>query len=49
MANRPEEFPQFTKLDDSTVAYLLGKLNQYLHGFSANTGIAGVFFCLTAC
>ena len=42
MANRPEEFPQFTKLDDSIVAYLLGKLNQYLHGFSANTGITGI-------
>ena len=42
MANKPEEFPLFTKLDDSMIASLLEKLNRYLSGFSSNTGIYGI-------
>jgi hypothetical protein len=42
MANKPEDFPQFTKLDDSIVTSLLYKFNQYLAGFSASTGIDGI-------
>ena len=42
MANKPEEFPVFTKLDDTIIAALLKKLNRYLAGFSANTGISGI-------
>ncbi|GHV70266.1 hypothetical protein AGMMS49928_17380 [Spirochaetia bacterium] len=42
MANKPEEFPLFTKLDNSAITGLLGKFNQYLAGFSSSTGIAGI-------
>ena len=42
MANKPEEFPLFTKLDDSMITSLLEKLNRYLAGFSNNTGIYGI-------
>jgi hypothetical protein len=42
MANKPEEFPRFTKLDGSMIASLLEKLNRYLSGFSTNTGISGI-------
>jgi len=39
MANKPEEFPKFTKLDAPTVTSLLSKLNQYVGEFSSKTGI----------
>jgi hypothetical protein len=42
MANKPEEFPQFTKLDDAVIASLLGKFNQYLGAFSVKTGISNI-------
>jgi hypothetical protein len=42
MANKPEDFPIFTKLDNSTVRDLLAKLNAYLNIFTQTTGIAGI-------
>jgi hypothetical protein len=42
MANKPEEFPEFTKLDEPLVASLLSRFNQYLAGFSLSTGINNI-------
>ena len=42
MANKPEEFPIFTKLDNNMFRELLIKLNLYLENFSKTTGITGI-------
>ena len=42
MANRPEEFPIFTKLDNNMVLELLRKFNLYLNNFSQSTGILNI-------
>ena len=42
MANRPVEFPIFTKLDSVMAHELLTKLNQYLYNFSQTTGITNI-------
>jgi hypothetical protein len=42
MANRPEEFPVFSKLDDTMARELLSKLNLYLNDFTQSTGITGI-------
>jgi hypothetical protein len=42
MANKPEEFPVFSKLDDTMARELLVKLNLYLNDFTRSTGIAGI-------
>jgi len=34
MANKIEDFPVFTSLDNSTVKYMLGKIGNYLHNIS---------------
>jgi len=43
MANKPEEFPIFTKLDNSMARDLLVKLNLYLNNFTQSTGIENIF------
>jgi len=42
MANKPEDFPIFTKLDNSKASELLVKLNLYLNNFTQSTGIANI-------
>jgi hypothetical protein len=42
MANKPEDFPIFTKLDNSMARELLIKLNLYLNNFTQSTGIANI-------
>ena len=42
MANKPEEFPLFTKLDNEMAHELLTKLNLYLYNFSQSTGITDI-------
>ena len=42
MANKPEEFPIFTKLDNGMARELLAKLNLYLKNFTQSTGIADI-------
>jgi len=42
MANKPVEFPIFTKLDNNMVREYLLKLNQYLNNFSEFTGITNI-------
>ena len=42
MANKPEEFPVFTKLDNNMAGELLTKLNLYLTNFSQSTGITNI-------
>ncbi|MDR3020920.1 MAG: hypothetical protein LBU66_08485 [Treponema sp.] len=42
MANKPEEFPIFTKLNDNMARELLGKLNLYLNDFSRATSITNI-------
>ena len=42
MANKPEDFPIFTKLDNSMARELLIKLNLYLNNFIQSTGIANI-------
>jgi hypothetical protein len=40
MANKPREFPTFTPPDKETIENLLSKLNSYLSGFVAASGIS---------
>jgi len=42
MANKTEEFPVFTKLDNSMACELLIKLNLYLNNFTQSTGIENI-------
>jgi len=42
MANKPEDFPIFTRLDNTMVRELLIKLNLYLNNFTQSTGIADI-------
>ncbi|MCL2443207.1 MAG: hypothetical protein FWD13_07050 [Treponema sp.] len=42
MANKPEDFPIFTKLDGDMARELLIKLNLYLSDFSQSTGIRNI-------
>jgi hypothetical protein len=42
MANKPEEFPQFSQLDPFVVKVALQKLNLYLSGFSSQMGITEI-------
>jgi len=42
MANKPEEFPVFTKLDNNMAHDLLVKLNLYLNDFTQSTGIENI-------
>ena len=42
MANKPEDFPIFTKLDNGMARELLIKLNLYLNNFTQSTGIANI-------
>ena len=42
MANKPEDFPIFTRLDNTMVRELLIKLNLYLNNFTQSTGIANI-------
>jgi hypothetical protein len=42
MANKPEEFPIFSKLDDIMARELVAKLNLYLSDFTQSTGISGI-------
>jgi len=42
MANKPEDFPIFTKLDGGMAEDLLTKLNLYLANFSQSTGINNI-------
>jgi len=40
MANTPEEFPVFTKLDERQIALLRSRFKAYLNDFELNCGIA---------
>jgi hypothetical protein len=40
MANKPDDFPKFTKIDKSTIDYLLNKFSGYLSDFSEKTGLS---------
>ncbi|MCL2802292.1 MAG: hypothetical protein FWD28_11110 [Treponema sp.] len=42
MANKPEEFPVFTKLDNNMARELLEKLNIYINNFIQSTGITDI-------
>jgi len=42
MANKPAEFPIFTKLDNNMAHELLAKMNLYLSNFSQSTGIGNI-------
>jgi len=42
MANKLEDFPIFTKLDNNMACELLSKLNLYLNSFSKSTGIINI-------
>ena len=42
MANTPEEFPVFTKLDKRQLTLLSSKFNFYLKDFEINQGITGI-------
>jgi hypothetical protein len=42
MANTPEEFPHFSKLDTRQITLLAARFNLYLKDFSVNTGIDGI-------
>jgi hypothetical protein len=43
MANVPEEFPLFTKLDERQIALLRSKIMVYLKDFEVNCGITNIY------
>ena len=48
MANTPEEFPVFTKLDMRQLALLRAKFMAYLKDFEINCGITDIFTSIPA-
>ena len=43
MANRPDEFLVFTKLDEMQLVGLCGRMNFYVKDFEANFGLSGIY------